>query len=183
MSKEGLIYQVNKPYATDNYGRFRYGPNYESAINPCVPIEDKSICIGRLDNKNLKVRKFLIVDVDRVPVKVVALATGDTIELNYPGKSTFILVKPNACDRMFIHNTAREAFKREADRSDHVHVATVGAIEEAGWIAFYAPLQLNRLLDHVRVVSQRTILTGEEPTEDDAKRLMSAFTFIPNLHG
>ena len=125
----------------------------------------------------------MIADYDRDPIKVTALATEEIFELKYPGKSTFVLLEPNACDKMFIHNTVWETFKKEADRSDHVHVATVAEIEEAGWVAFYAPLQLDHLFDHVRLVSKRTILTGEDPTENDAKSLKSVFTLIPNLHG
>ncbi|SRR5258708_966968 len=176
---------VNKPYGIDAWARFRYGEDRKNVLEPCKPIQDESLCIGRLDNSVLKACRLMIADYDREPIKVTKLATEEIVQLDYPGKSAFVLLEPAACDKMFIHTTVNDLTegKKKADRRDHVHVATVTQIEESGWVAFYAPLQMNRLFDHVRLVSKRTIETGEEPTMDDAENLKSVFTLVPDLHG
>lgn len=183
MSGERIIHLINRPYAIDENACLRYGEGWQKALIPCEPIPDKDMCIGRIDNPILKTRRLMIADYDRKIIKVTALATDKIIELSYPGKSTFVLLEPNACDKMFIRDTVKNAFKKDADRRDHVHVASVAQIERAGWLAFYAPLQMDRLFDHVRLVSKRTIATGQDPTEEDAEKLKGVFTLIPNLHG
>jgi hypothetical protein len=178
-----LSFFINRPFAVDGHGRFRYGENWQKVIEPCSPIEDNSLCIGRLDNSNLQLHRFSIEEYDRKPIMVIARATGETCELRLQGKSTFILLEPSACNKMFIKQAAKDIFDKESDRHDHVHVASVGHIEEAGWKAYYAPLQLEHLFDHVRLVAQRTIETGEDPDTEDILNLISVFTLIPNLHG
>ncbi len=183
---ERLTYFINKPYAVDSNACLRYGEGYQKILKPCEPIEDMSLCIGRLDNPVLKTHRLMIADYDRDPIKVTLRPgeeTEEIIELKHPGKSTFILFEPNACDKMFIQDTVRQFFRREPSRRHHVHVALGEKIVEAGWLLIYAPLQMNRLFDHVRLVAKRTVEMGQDPTEDDVERLKSVFTLIPNLHG
>ncbi len=181
---ERLDFLVNRPYAVDESARFRYGPGWQKTLEPCQPITDSSLCIGMLGYKNLQLHRLLIQDYDRVPIPVIInKETGETVVLRYPGKSTFILLEPNACDKMFIQNTTKQVFEREANRSDHVHVITVEELLKLSWVPFYAPIQLNRLFDHVRLVFGRTIIDGQEPTQEDAQKLKEQFKLILNLHG
>jgi hypothetical protein len=181
---ERLFFQVNRPYAVDEHACLRYGEGWQKTLQPCQPIQDESLCIGMLGNKNLQLHRLIIQDYDRAPILVVVNAeSGETIALNYPGKSTFVLLVPNACDKTFIQNRTHEMFKRDSDRGDHVHVISVQKLLEAGWVPFYAPIQLNKLFDHVRLVFGRTVTQGDEPTMEDAENLKAIFELVPNLHG
>jgi hypothetical protein len=62
-----------------------------------------------------------------------------------------------------------ETFGSKARRT--LHVACVKDLEDAGWIAYYLPLQLSRLMDRARLVSKRTLMTGEDPTFSDVLNL------------
>ena len=174
---------INRPYGVDNYARLRYGESGQNALIPCEPVQDRSLCLGIVGNSKLKIDKLMITDTDRKPIKVTSEATSETVLLTYPGKSAFVIFEPNACDKSFVKETVTYLLNSTADRRDRIHVATVAEVEEAGWTVFYAPLQLKPIYNHMRIVSKRTIATGEDPTVNDIEKLKSVFTLIPNLHG
>ncbi len=185
---EKILFFVNKPYGYDNLARFRYGPNWEKALNPCEPIGDKEMCIGIIENSVLKASRLMVTDKDREIIRVTAPETGDTKDLFLQGKSGFIILEPDACNKEFIKDTVANLLDSNGDRHDYVHVAKVKDIENAGWIAYWAPIQLDgrmrtAKIPHVRIIAKRTILTGEDPTINDVESLKEVFRVIPNLHG
>jgi len=151
---ERIFWKVNQAYGFDNYLRFRYGEAGEKKLMPCERIEDKSLVVEVLDNSVLKPKRLMLFQKDRQPVLVTIPETGETIVFDMPGKSAKIILTPELCDRRTVKNMVVETFGSKARRT--LHVACVKDLEDAGWIAYYLPLQLSRLMDRARLVSKRT---------------------------
>jgi hypothetical protein len=109
-----------------------------------------------------------------LPIEVIDTDTGNISRLYFPGKSAVILIAEN-CDRELVGEFTKYFFRRKIDRRDHLHTATVGDLRNAGWVPYYAPLQIEGYVPHARLVSQRTITGNEQPTIEDVQLLAKAF--------
>ncbi len=156
---------------------FRYGENRSKKLLPCTRIEDDELCLGFLGNNNLHPERLSIKESDRKPIDVFNPELGNTDSLPFVGKSAVILTA-EGCDKSLVAEFTKYFFKRERNRRDHLHVATVGDIKEAGWLPYYAPLQLLGYIPHARVVSFRSYLFEEDPTAEEIENLASAFTKV-----
>lgn len=176
---ERVHWVLNRPYGYDEDFWFRYGKNGEHALTPCEVIEDKKMCLGIIGNSALRPDQLLVSSRDRETIKVTIPETGNTIEFTMPGKSALIVLEPNICDRSLTDKIVKIDLLGEPDRHDHLYATSVGEIELAGWKAYWTPLQLYPTrLAHVRIVSQHTIESGEDPTIEEATRLREVFTKV-----
>jgi hypothetical protein len=168
-------YQLSKYHAIDSKARLRYGKEFEKMMIPCEPIADEDLSLGIIDNNKLNPRRLLLAPKDRNTILVTIPETGDTCKVDKPGKSASICLTPNDCGPDLVKRMVRDDLSGTPDRRDHIHIATIGKIKAAGWTPFWAPLQLDKKILHVRMVAERTINSGDDPTEEDAIRLAQAF--------
>ncbi len=173
---ERIYREINRSFGVDTNACFRYGDQMEKKLEPAVAIGDKNLCLGVLENSILKPPRLLLFGKDREPIRVSIPSTNDIVEIAHPGKSALVVLQPNLCDRQSINDIVITIFGKTSTR--YLHVATVGEIEDAGWIPYYAPLQLRGLMDHVRMVAKRTLESSEDPTMEDAENLTKVLTRV-----
>lgn len=172
---ERVHWLVNRPYGFDSQFRLHYGEVGEKTLNPLEPIVDENLCLGIVDGHNLSTKKMRFRESDSNPIRVTRPGNGETIEFTLPGKSAHIVFTPNLCDRSLLKDIVVNFMFDELDRRDHLHIATVRDIKAAGWVTYWAPLQFEKNLPHVRMVANRTIETGEPPTVGDISELIQVF--------
>lgn len=175
---ERVHWEINRPYGFDDSFRLHYSEGGKKTINPLEVIQDKELCLGVIDNSVLKPKRLMVFDKDREPIKVTIPKTGDTIEFGLQGKSAVIIFEPNVCNKEMVKNMVLAIFKFNPSSGRHLHATSVSEIENAGWVAYWAPLQLKHLIDHVRLVAQSTIHQGTDPTIEEAESLANAFKKI-----
>ena len=164
-------------YYTEGSLVFHYGEKGNETLYPGEPINNENLCLGIMANNNLTHDKLSLKPGDRQPIRISNPKSGDTIEFTYPGKSAMIITAPG-CDEKLVGEFIEYFFKRIKDRRDHLHVMTVSQLVKAGWIPFYAPLQLKGIVPHARIVAMRTYLYGEDPTIEDLQALASILTKV-----
>ena len=164
------------PYhGIDEHFRLCYGERFDKRLEPCEPITDWSVLLGIIDNKHINPQRLMLVPKDKEIVRVTIPETGDERTLTFPGKSAIICVAEDDCGPELIRNIVTGQLSGQPDRRDHLHMTTIGEVQGTGWVAYWAPLQLESKVLHARLVAERTIRSGEEPTIEDAKRLANAF--------
>lgn len=168
--------ELSPYHGLDAYFRLCYGEYFSKKLNPCEQITDGGMQLGIIDNKRINPQRLMLVPKDREVVRVTIPETGEDIELTFPGKSAIICMIEEDCGPDLVREIVTNQLSGQPDRRDHLHMTTVGAAQEAGWVAYWAPLQLERKILHARLVVERTIRSGEEPTIEDAKRLANAFS-------
>jgi hypothetical protein len=174
---------INCPCGNGEDFRFRYGEECEKVLEPCELIQDKHLCLGIIGNSNLNLDKLRITERDRQAIVFHDGQTGKKKELIYPGKSVFIVVDPDLCDKKFVRGTVETLLNNYPGRQDHIYVARVVQIEAVGWVAYHAPQQEKGIINHVRLVAKNTIERQIDPTDEDIKNLQNAFKIVPHLHG
>lgn len=175
---ERIYWSLNRPYGWDDNFNFRYGEAGQKALIPCQPIQDKGLCLGIVGNSHLRPDQLMVLDRDRSIIKVTIEGSGETVELSLPGKSALIVLEPNICDRELLTHIVRTDLSGNPDRHDHLYAAKIAEIETTDWVAYWAPLQLSHKLTHVRLVARRTIERGEDPTIEDAQKLIDVFSKV-----
>lgn len=126
------------------------------------------LSLGLIENNQINPRRLLLLEKDRALVRVTIPETGDECTVPHPGKSALICPVTEECEAELVRSVAAQQLASTFDRRDHIHVSTVGKVKRAGWIPIYAPLQLEQKILHARLVSQRTLDDGSDPTLEDA---------------
>jgi hypothetical protein len=175
MSQFERLHQVSPEACLNNYFQLCYGNNFEKKLNPLVPIPDESLSLSIIENNTLKVQRLLLMKKDHTPILVQVPATGDILRLEYPGKSARLNLSNENLNKGWLSNVINQEFNTSPDRRDHLHTATIQDIHNAGYLVFWAPLQIESLPFHVRIISKKTIL-GQDITIDDATKLAQCFT-------
>ncbi len=152
-----------------------YGASKDKMLVPCEPITDELICLGIIGNGIVHAAKLLLLPKDRAPIHVQNPTTNEIYSLTYPGKSAILGLDPNICDKEILNLIVKGQLGTEPDRRDHLHISSVAKIMNAGWVAFWAPLQLEHKIAHARLVAKRTIDYAEDPTLEDAQKLANVF--------
>lgn len=116
----------------------------------------------------------MILDKDRETITVFNPKSGKEISLKYPGKSSFIHNEECGC-KIDAQGIIRRNTEMVPDRRDHLFVATIGQIEDAGWQVWWAPLQLRGLAMHCRIIPEVTIMEKRDPAIEEASRLAKIF--------
>jgi hypothetical protein len=154
--------------------RLRYGDGESQTLIPCARVGDPDLQVGVLSLKNLKPDRFRVRGArDRQPIVLFDSLTQQQLTLSHPGKSAFLQLEVNAVPNL--HEIVQRSMNRPATRHDHLHVATVGALDEAGWQTWWTPLPSRDNPLHVRLISDRTVDHGSDPTEADRLVLAAAF--------
>lgn len=155
--------------------RLQYGNG--RLIHPCATITDPDLLVGVFDNNVLPGKRFLLTSKDRQSITVQHRPEGNIYRTSEPGKSAFLYFgdPPTKLARDTI---VANYLKRGSTRTDHLHLATVDWIEEAGWQTIWTPLPERKHWLHVRLVSDSTILSGVDPTMEEAQRLSEAFVKV-----
>jgi hypothetical protein len=175
------VTRLSDQHGIDNFFRLHYRQRAQESkkiLNPFEPIHDKDLCLGLIENSNLVPRRLMVTERDRELVRLTIPQTSETIEFGLPGKSAIIILDKECCNREFGKKLAKFYLSVKPDKDHHTHLATVRDIEEAGWLAYWVPLQLEWKILHAQLISKRTLLTGNDPTETDAISLAKAFTKI-----
>ncbi len=145
-------------------------------VLPCQRITDPELLVGLLAYNHIHPPRFMLKPKDKAPVKVV-LGEGEQAETyvaEYPGKSAFLYLLGEPT-RETVEAIVGESMRRPRERTDHLHLATVARIEEAGWQVWWAPLPERGHWMHVRIVPGTYIKKGVYPSLEDAEKLRGAF--------
>lgn len=177
---ERIWWILNRPFGIDKNYNLRFGENGEKKLVPFEPIPYKDLCLGVIDNSTLKPERLMLFDKDRREILLNNPDTNQLTRLILPGKSAVLVLTPDVCNREFVKDVVLTTLGKNHASGRHIHVATVAEIEDAGWVPYYAPLQMEGLPDHVRLVAKRTIATQgkEDPTITDAQSLVNALIKI-----
>jgi hypothetical protein len=168
----------NGCYSVDGQYRLHFGSNESEILLPCRRINDPNLLIGIIDNNNLNPKRLLILPKDRAPIRVTIIETGETLQIKYPGKSAFLYLDCNP-SKNTVNGIVRYKLKSIPDRRDHLHLSTVEWIEESGWQAWWAPIELGGNLMHVRLIPSSIIDKQLDPTIIEASALSAAFIKFP----
>lgn len=161
------------PYHTlDEYFVLRFEGGEQ--LHPCQEIQYPALQVCIVDNKRINPRRLLIIAGKDDQQINVTTHDGYCHTLNYPGKSAFLDAHKFSFERE-VQQFMNKLLHVPSDRRDHLHISTVGAINNVGWRVYWAPLQMTGKLFHVRLVCQSTIDGCGNPSIDDAERLASAF--------
>lgn len=151
-------------------------PQTQTEVLPCQRITDPELLVGLLAYNQIHPPRFMLKPKDKAPVKVV-LGDGEqtkTYVAQYPGKSAFLYLLGEPT-RETVEAIVSESMRRPRERTDHLHLATVAGIEEAGWQVWWAPLPERGHWMHVRIVPGTYIKRGVYPSLEDAEKLRGAF--------
>lgn len=170
------FFQLQTEYGLDNHFLLHYGDELQRRLYPFQEIFDTSMQLGIVSNSCVSPRRLLLLEKDRLPLRITIPETGNDIFFPFAGKSAFIMLEKKGDPKSYVTTIVKSLLNGEPDRRDHLHAATVGKIRETGWVPFWAPLQLQRNALHVRMVAERTLNAHEDPTEEDALRLAQVFT-------
>ena len=154
------IFPLSQNYAINESFELLYGPELSRKLVPCTEITDGDLTVSIVSNNHVKPEKFLIDSAGRKPIRVNIPISGETVSLDYPGKSG-ILTLGDKLNQRLLERYVSELLDGKYDRRDHLHHAKVSDINEAGWKVFWAPLQLKRNLIHVRIVCESNFVAGE----------------------
>jgi len=154
---------AHKLYDIDSCFILYYGENKDKVLYPCEQITDPEMCLGVVGNSKLNPRAFKFSGRDRNPIKVSG-PTGDVLcTLELPGKSAMMILNPEDCSKAMLQDFVTNDLNGNYDRHDNLYTATVAQINEAGWQAVWAPLQLERKIKHARLVPQTTMIPVVSP--------------------
>lgn len=170
------FFNVGQNASLDGDFRLHYGAGESLTLQPCQEIFNTTLCVGLVDNNTLNPRRLLLVDKDRTSISVYCANSGETRTLSYAGKSAFIDLDPKKYERAMLGGLVNHLFSKNLDRKDHLHFATVDRIRSVNWHVFWAPLQESGKVFHVRLVADRTLRQGDDPTEEDVVSLAGVFT-------
>lgn len=168
------FFQLSNDHGLNENFELCYGPDFRSTLKPCQPIYDYDLYLAIVDNNNINPRRLELLPKDRTPINVYVSETGEVYDLEYPGKSAIICFTEK-CDRSIVNEIVSNGLGGSPDRRDHLHVASVKSVINAGWIPYWAPLQLESKILHARMVAQTTIDTGSDPSPSEVARLAKAF--------
>lgn len=146
-------------------------------IGICERITDAGLFIGLLDNGQIKPQRLLIKGSDNDPLVFLDDDNQVIASLKYPGKSAFLYLDDSA-DREVVGELTRMTLKREPDRRDKLHLASVGDIESAGWQAWWTPLPSRDNYMHVRLIPNCIVKEGRKPDIFEAEKLKNAFVKV-----
>lgn len=107
----------------------------------------------------------------------ITLGAGDAAQrysLAYAGKSAFLYFE-DVPTRDIVGSLVDASMKRAKERTDHLHLSTVGWIEEAGWQVWWTPLPERNHWLHARIVPNSIAERGVVPTLDEATALRDSF--------
>lgn len=172
-------FSIDPRYSLDNYFRLHFRSG--AILEPCEPIAHTDFVIAVVDNNHLSAKRLLLVPKDREPIRITLPETQEEKMLPHPGKSAFIFLGERQDTATMVRSFVNRLVGGQADRRDHLHATTVGQITEVGWQVWWAPLQMQGNLMHVRIICNSTIHSGQEPTIDDATRLMNVFRKLESV--
>ncbi|OGM32492.1 hypothetical protein A2803_03430 [Candidatus Woesebacteria bacterium RIFCSPHIGHO2_01_FULL_44_21] len=159
-----------------DFSRLDYGEGFQKTLLPCEVIRDEELCLGIIGNSCLRPDKLHLNERDKNPVVVSIQSTGEIKRLDLPGKSAEIIFDPDSCGKHTAREIVSTTMGGRPDRRDNLYTATVGQINSAGWVAFWAPIQLEYKTRHARIVANTTINYNIDPTESDLANLASVLT-------
>ncbi len=155
--------------------RLFYDTAKSKSLTPCARIEDPDLLVGVFSASILKPARFRVRGArDRQPITLIDTTSGTVFQVTHPGKSAFIYFGQDP-DKQILGDLVKQSLNRQATRDDHLHLATVGWIEESGWQAWWTPLPDSENWVHVRLIANRTIETGNDPQEEDLNALSQVF--------
>ena len=169
--KENLRYSYTGSVLSPD---FRLSNENGISISPCERVSNPDLLVGILGNNKFNHMRLLVAHRDRLPIKITDETTGQRFQLNYPGKSAFFYFYDQP-DKNILSQVVEEQLQRLKDRGDHLHLSTVGWVEEAGWQVWWAPLPESNNWLHVRLVPNSIIEYNQDPTEDEAMALKEVF--------
>lgn len=165
------VFRGNKCYSLDDQFRLHIR---NDIVLPCQRINLPNLNIGIIGNSVLNPRRLLILPQDREPIAAFNPETIEEYEIKYPGKSAFIH-EENCPSRRHELAVIEKACGLQPDRRDHIYLSTVSAIESTGWQVWWAPIQMRGLITHCRLIPEKVIRRGVDPTLEDATRLAQVF--------
>lgn len=172
------FFRLSNVHGIDNYLQLYYGSQLEKRLQPCAEIKDRGMLVGIVGNGSVRPDQLLLTDRDREPILVTIPETGETCKVYMPGKSGIIILNPSKCGKDELKDIVNNHLGGQYDRHDHLHAATIGNINEAGWNVYWAPLQLERKILHTRLIAKRTVELGLDPSEEDVTALSSSLAKI-----
>lgn len=153
--------------------RLHYGKGFSKSLIPCQRVADGNLVVGILNTgNNLKAERFCLAGKDRQPISL-QIDEGEGYDLTYPGKSALLVF--DQYERVKMGEFILATFARNINRNDHLFVATVDLIEEAGWSIYWTPLPERESWLHTRIVPQCYSHQGKDPGEEEMKALQSVF--------
>lgn len=165
-------------YSLNRYYSLYYGPERDKVLTPCEEILDPDLCIGVIANGVLNPNNFEIRNRDRQVIKVSTQYSDEISVLTWPGKSGILLFDPQNCGPGVLKEIVTMELDSQYNRRHHLHISNVSKINTAGWRVFWAPLQLEGKVPHVRMVAESTLNSDKDPTEADRISLTQAFNKV-----
>ena len=175
MSQFERLHQISDEASLNNYFELCYGLDLSQKLKPLQEIEDKDLVVELIDNNNINPKRLLILGKDYQPITVHVPETGDIIKFNQPGKSGRLCLGNYEYNQSHLNQFLSTEFNVDPNRRHHMHVAQISDINNIGYAVYWAPLQIECLPMHVRIVFQKTIRQGILPNLDDAEKLASVF--------
>jgi hypothetical protein len=124
----------------DEIGRLCYGEGAAKFLYPCQKITDPNIVVAMIDNNSLPAQRLLLQQKDRTVIRVKNPISDEILVLKLPGKSASLYFD-DCPNRKTVISIVKDHLRSEPDRRDHIFLSCVSLIEEAGWQAWWAPLQ------------------------------------------
>lgn len=162
---------------TDSSGILAYRNGGEGKrLFPCTRVVDPDILVGLFAYNQMDPKRFIPRHRDRQPINI-NIGEGDSakkLTLNYPGKSAFLYFE-GVPTKEIVGSLVNACLQRIRERTDHLHLSTVGWIEEAGWQVWWTPLPERNHWLHARIVANSVVERGIDPGIGDASALREAF--------
>ncbi len=140
-------------------------------LTPCVPVDDPNMQVGLLSHRVLHPGRLKLSPSDRYPIVLTVEDSGEIYRVDYPGKSAFLYLEPD----LDVGDFVAQSFGRKPKPEDRLCLARVGDIASHGWQTFWTPLPDRENWAHVRLVANRTIDDGSNPTVEDTRNLANVF--------
>ncbi|MBI2593811.1 hypothetical protein HYW44_04185 [Candidatus Daviesbacteria bacterium] len=162
---------------TDSTGRLTYrNGGRDRYLFPCQRVTDPDVLVGLLAYNQMQPKRFIPTHRDWQPITI-TLGEGETaqkLSLAYPGKSAFLYFE-GVPTQEIVGALVNASLQRVKERTDHLHLSTVGWIEEAGWQVWWTPLPERNHWLHARVVPNSVVERGQIPTLEEATALREVF--------
>lgn len=143
-------------------------------IGLCERIADSDMVVGLLSNGTVRPERLMIKGEDNSPIVYFDDSGNVVASLACPGKSAFLYFE-DSVDRHVVGKLTQIALRREPDRRDKLHVATVGDINSSDWQVWWTPLPSRENYIHVRLVPNCVVDEGRKPKMEEAERLAGVF--------
>lgn len=147
---------------------------------PAQPITDPYAVIGKLGQQNLLTTHVTLKPKD-LEMTVVTETDGTPVGNPIPpGVSSFLLFGSSECKQDKLSAIGQSHTGQEVTKKNRLYITQVKDIIRAGWVAYYAPLITEGLLQnplHVLLVSKSVIESGlcVDATEAEKQALVTAF--------